>query len=110
MQPQQIDPNALVAIYRGECVDMTPSESHADVVLNRLCDIMGGAVQQSIAEAAVGDISHAVSYIMVPVAILQLPTSCHQYLSEPVRGAVELFYARKAEQESAAANEGIDNS
>lgn len=97
---QQIDPNALVAIYRGDVVDKD-SESTADVVLNRLCDIMGGAVQQSIAEAAIGEMSQAVSYILVPVAIMQLPPNCSELLTEPTRGAVELFYKRKAEEAAA---------
>lgn len=118
MNPQQpqIDPNALVAIYRGECVDMQDSESTADVVLNRLCDIMGGAVQQSIAEAAIGEMDQAVSYILVPVAIMQLPPSCHELLVEPIRGAVELFFKRKADEEAAqqaninGADGGPDNS
>ena len=78
----------MVTIYRGDAVPET--ESPEDLILNKLCDVFGGAVQQNIAEAVL-DLAKATSYILVPVALLQLPKSCFQYLAAEPRAAIELF-------------------
>lgn len=81
---------SLVAIFRGDTIE---AETEQDLILIEMAEVLGGAVPVELAVAAIGDISQAASFTAVPVALLQLPKSTHEFLEPVSRKAVETFHA-----------------